>query len=138
MSIPCLCAGSGRSDMRALRTLLVSALVLGASVAGQWPASAAGGVSVKVSCFSTPEWVRVTNNRSRAITVQTVGSIYQPYIDEPFGVSRKLRARGSIKFETGRGADTNRLSGRYIYSNEVGTAEGARVKTSVGTFSDRC
>lgn len=41
-------------------------------------------LTVTVACKSTPERTRVKNNRNRAITIKTVGSIYRPYSYEPF------------------------------------------------------
>ncbi len=96
-------------------------------------------LTVTVACKATPETTRVKNNRSTAITIKTVGSIYQPYSDEPFTVNRKLGGGRAITFESGSGADQNVLTGRYIYNNDVGTQEGARVTTASGArFVDRC
>ena len=96
-------------------------------------------LTVNVGCKATPEVTRVKNNRSRAITIKTVGSIYQPYSDEPFRVDRRLGGGNSIYFESGSGADHNVLTKRYIYNNDVGSKEGARVVTKAGTrFVDRC
>ncbi len=103
------------------------------------PADAATpAVTVSVSCKSTPEVTRVKNNRSRSITISTVGSIYQPYSYEPVRVNRSLGGGRTITFESGSGANTNKLTGSYIYNNDVGSKEGAKVSTSVGGFSDRC
>ena len=96
-------------------------------------------LTVTVSCKATPEVTRVKNNRSRAITIKTVGSIYQPYSYEPFRVDRRLGGGNSIYFESGSGADHNKLTGSYIYNNDVGSKEGARIVTRSGNrFVDRC
>ncbi len=95
-------------------------------------------VTMSVACKATPEITRVKNNRNRSITIRTVGSIYRPYSYEPFRVNRTLRGGGSITFESGSGANGNKLTGSYIYNNDVGSREGARVSTSVGHFTDRC
>ena len=103
------------------------------------PADAATpAVTVSVSCQSAPEVTRVKNNRSRSITIGTVGSIYRPYSWEPVRVNRTLGGGRTISFESGSGANTNKLTGSYIYNNDVGSKEGAKVSTSVGGFSDRC
>lgn len=103
------------------------------------PADAATpAVTVIVSCKSTPEVTRVKNNRSKSITIGTVGSIYRPYSYEPFRVNRTLGGGRTITFESGSGANTNKLTGSYIYNNDVGSKEGAKASTSVGGFSDRC
>ena len=101
-------------------------------------AEAASKVKVVVSCKSTPEKTHVTNNTSRRIKVKKVGSIYRPRSNEPFKVSRTLRRGKSITFESGQRANQNVLTRQYIYENDVGKREGARVATSVGRFSDRC
>jgi hypothetical protein len=45
----------------------------------------------------------------------------------------------SITFESGSGANHNKLTGSYIYNNDVGSKEGARVLTGSGArFVDRC
>jgi hypothetical protein len=103
------------------------------------PAGAATpAVKVSVSCKSTPEVTRVTNNRSKSITIRKVGSIYRPYSYEPIRVNRKLGGGRTITFESGDRANTNKLTGNFIYNNDAGRKEGAKVSTSVGRFSDRC
>ena len=70
-------------------------------------------LTVTVACKATPERTHVKNNRGRAITIKKVGSIYQPRSNEPFRV--------------------------FIYNNDVGSKEGARVVTGSGAhFVDRC
>jgi len=96
-------------------------------------------LTVTVACKATPEVTRVENNRNRKIMIKKVGSIYQPRSNEPFTVNRKLRAHRTIRFESGSGADRNVLTRQYIYNNDVGTREGARVTTASGNrFVDRC
>ncbi len=103
------------------------------------PADAATpAVTVTVACQGAPEVTRVKNNRTRSITISTVGSIYRPYSYEPFRVNRTLGGGRTISFESGSGANTNKLTGSYIYNNDVGSTEGAKVSTSVGAFYDRC
>ncbi len=134
------------SKMVALVSALVAALVL--AVAG--PASERGFsphpaearpplLTVTVACEAAPEKTRVENNRNRSITIKTVGSIYQPRSNEPFRTNYTLRARGSVVFESGYDASRNELTGQYIYENDVGSREGARVTTTSGArFVDRC
>jgi hypothetical protein len=96
-------------------------------------------LTITVACKATPETTRVKNNRSRAITIKTVGSIYHPYSYEPFRVDRKLGGGNSVTFESGSGANHNTLTKSYIYNNDVGSKEGARVVTKTGSrFVDRC
>lgn len=71
--------------------------------------------------------------------IKKVGSIFQPRSNEPFTVNRTLRGNRAIRFESGSGANQNVLTGQYIYSNDVGSREGARVTTGSGArFVDRC
>ena len=104
------------------------------------PAQArAPALTVSVACKATPERTRVENNRKRAITINTVGSIYRPYSYEPIRVDRRLGAGRTVTFESGSGANTNKLTGSYIYNNDLGSKEGARVVTKSGSrFTDRC
>ena len=96
-------------------------------------------LTVTVACKATPETTRVKNNRNRAITIKKVGSIYQPRSNEPFRVDRRLGGGNSVTFESGSGANNNTLTGAFIYNNDVGSKEGARVVTGAGTrFGDRC
>ena len=96
-------------------------------------------LTVTVACKANPEITRVENNRNRKITIKKVGSIYQPRSNEPFTVNRTLRAGGAIRFESGYDADQNVLTRQYIYNNDVGSKEGARVTTASGArFVDRC
>ena len=133
--------------MMATGFLLASLLAFALMVAG--PASERGisprpagaatpAVKVTVSCKSTPEVTKVKNNRGKRIAVRAVGSRYRPYSYEPVKVDRKLRAGKTMTFESGSGANTNKLTGNFIYNNDVGGKEGAVVRTSVGRFSDRC
>jgi hypothetical protein len=134
------------STVRTPRRLLAaaSATVLAlAAVCGVAAAEIeASGLRVAVSCFSNPEKVRVTNVSSRSITITRVGSIYEPNSSEPYSKTRTLGAGNSITFFSGAGASSsnvNTLTRSYIFNNDVGTAEGARVRTSSGnTYSDRC
>lgn len=101
-------------------------------------AEAASKVKVVVNCKSNPETARVTNNTNRRIKVKKVGSIYKPRSNEPFRVNKTLRRGKTITFQSGSSARSNVLTRQYIYNNDVGSKEGARVATSVGRFSDRC
>ena len=110
-------------------------------VAPRLAEAATPAVTVTTGCYTNPETTRVKNNRSTAITLRTVGSIYQPRTNEPFAVNRTLAAGATVTFRTGYAASSTSaltLTRQYIYENNVGTSEGARVATSVGTFADRC
>ncbi len=132
-------------------TLLVGALTaalvlaMAAGPVSQWglsprPAEARPpAITVTVACKATPETTRVKNNRNRRITIKTVGSIYQPFSFEPFRVNRTIGGGNSITFESGSGANHNKLTGSNIYNNDAGSKEGARVVTGAGSrFVDHC
>ncbi len=99
-------------------------------------------LSVHVYCYSNPERVVVRNNRSFAITIRSVGSRYQPYSYEPVRVDYRLGAGRSVTFYSGNGAtysNPRTLTRNYIFHNEVGSTEGAKVTRSNGVvFGDRC
>jgi len=126
----------------ALMGALLFALVGPASERGLSPHPAEArmpALTVTVACKATPETTRVKNNRNRAITIKTMGSIYQPFSYEPIRVDRRLGGGRTITFESGSGANHNKLTGSYIYNNDVGSKEGARVVTGSGArFVDRC
>ncbi len=100
--------------------------------------AATPAVTVTVVCYTNPETTRVKNNRSYAVTGRRVGSIYLPRSNEPFYINYRLAAGRAITLQTGYSASSNVLTRQHIYQNNVGTSEGARVATSVGTFYDRC
>jgi hypothetical protein len=102
------------------------------------PIEAASKVKVTVRCAANPETTRVENNTNHRIKVRKVGSIYKPRSNEPFRVNRTLRRGRAVTFESGQRANQNVLTRQYIYNNDVGSREGARVSTSVGRFRDRC
>lgn len=117
--------------------MLALALTTGLDSISPRPADAAG-VNVSVACKSNPEKTRVENNTNHRITVKKVGSIHQPRSNEPFRVNVRLGRGQSVTFESGYGANNRVLTRQYIYDNEAGRKEGARVRTSVGGFVDRC
>jgi hypothetical protein len=131
----------------ALGLLLACLLALALTIAGPTsegviatrPAEAATpAITVTVACKATPETTRVKNNRSRSITIKTVGSIHEPRSNEPFLKNRTLGPGGVVTFESGYDANQNVLTRQYIYDNYAGSHEGARVGTPVGRFYDRC
>jgi len=95
-------------------------------------------VTVRVNCTGSPEATRVKNNTNRRIFVKRVGSIHEPRDNEPFGTRVKVRPGKAVAFTSGGGARGKVLTGQYIYDNDVGSREGARVATSVGRFVGRC
>jgi hypothetical protein len=126
------------------KALLAAALVgssLSLGVVGTADA-AAPLLSIHVYCSANAERTVVHNNKGYALTIKQVGSIYRPHSGEPFQVNRLIGAHKSITFYSGSRAKTtnkNTLTRQFIYSNNVGTREGARVRTTNGhSYSDRC
>lgn len=101
-------------------------------------AEAAPAVQVNVNCTSNPERTAVKNNTNSSIKVNKVSSINDPRSNEPFTVNRTLKAGKTITFKSGPNARSNVLTRQYIYDNDAGSREGARVSTSVGRFVDKC
>ncbi len=95
-------------------------------------------VNVMARCDGNPEKVIVINNTRHRIEVRRVTSIYQPRSNEPFRVDCTLGRGRSITFQSGPAANRNVLTRQYIFNSDVGSKEGARVATSVGSFADRC
>lgn len=123
----------------AVTALFVCSAVVGTALpVRSTSAATAPSVSVTVSCYANPEKVTVKNTKSSSITIKAVGSLYQPYSNEPFTVNKTLAAGASITYQTGGAASVNALTKRYIYNNDVGTREGTRVATSAGTVEKRC
>ena len=130
-----------RTAAHAVLALAVLAGALGwaqatsGSVAASTPA-----LTITLDCYSSRERTTIRNNRSTTVTIRTVGSLYKPYSNEPFTVNRKLASGKSVTYYTGSGASYSSsytLTRRNIYNNTVYT-EGARVTSSVGTFTKRC
>jgi hypothetical protein len=133
------------THVRRLRPVLAFALVLalGIPTAGPAPADAATpALRVTVYCYSNPERTVVENNRSYAITIARVGSIYQPRSGEPYAVWYRLGAGKTVTFYSGYGASAGHprtLTRQYIFNNDVGALEGARVTRPNGVrHTDRC
>lgn len=119
---------------------LVVLVALSASVGASWPVhrAQAAAISIRLGCYSDPEVVSITNNRSERIFISTIGPIYQPQSNEPFAVNRRLNAGAIITFHSGPNATRNVLTRQFIFNNRVGAAEGVKVVTNVGAFIFRC
>ena len=93
-------------------------------------------MTISLSCYTSPERTTIHNGTSHAITIDSVGSTYKPRSNEPFSVDKHLSAGASITYQTGSGAKHNVLTHQSIYDNNG--KDGARVKTSIGTFKKHC
>jgi hypothetical protein len=139
-SLTALVVGAAMACLMLATMMFVSFAPLPERGIGTSLAEAVAAVKVTVNCDANPEQTRVMNNANRLITIKTVGSIYRPHPYEPFVVNRKLRPHRTITFQSGGEAKGgNELTTAYIYNSDVvGNKEGARVRTSVGTFIDKC
>ena len=119
---------------------LVLLVALSASVGASWPVrhAQAAAISIRLGCYSDPEVVTITNNRSERIFISTIGPIYRPQSNQPFAVDRRLNAGAIITFHSGPNATRNVLTRQFIFNNSVGAAEGVKVVTNVGAFIFRC
>jgi hypothetical protein len=140
---PVMAARVSRSIRRPVSFLTVMALVGVIAAATVAPALATTpALSVTAYCYSNPERVVVHNNRTYAITIRTVGSLYQPRSNEPFYVYVKLYPGRTVTFYSGYAASSTSsrtLTRQYIFNNNVGTTEGARVVATSGYIrTDRC
>lgn len=95
-----------------------------------------GSIRISLSCYGNPEKTTIGNTSKKSFTIETVGSTYQPYSFEPFHVNHVLKPGQWISYQTGSAAHTNVLTHDYIYDNNG--KDGARVATTLGTFSEHC
>ncbi len=97
-------------------------------------------VRVRLSCFTNPERTTVTNESDSTVTVISVTSIFDSDGDESFQVNTTLSPGESVTYESDYDADSNVLTSDYIYSDSYSLRDdqGARVKTSAGTYSANC
>jgi len=96
-------------------------------------------IEVSVDCDSSPEVVRVRNNRAKPIRLEVVGSTYQKRAGEPYLVKKTLKPgkRATYTFGAGKVKGARKLSGSYIFDNEA-PKEGVLVRTSKGNVKVRC
>lgn len=116
-------------------TVLIVVASIGVAATATSPA-AVSGVSVSVSCSSNPERLTIKNNRRSSITINKVGSTYQPRAGEPFSVYRALGPGKSVTFTFGTKRGSNKLTNQFIFADHP--TEKAKVVTSVGTIKRAC
>jgi lipoprotein-anchoring transpeptidase ErfK/SrfK len=96
-------------------------------------------VAVSINCWSDPERIRVTNNGKSTLTVNSIGTLYNPLGQEPFKVNKTIAAGGSRLWQSGEGATGSYvLTKQYILTNAAYDDEGVKVATSAGTITVRC
>lgn len=117
---------------------MVLLVVLSASIGASWPVhrAEAAAISIRLGCYSDPEVITITNNRTERIFIASIGPVYSQR--QPFAVDRRLNARSVITFHAGPNATRNVLTRQFIFNNGVGAREGVKVVTNVGAFVYRC
>ena len=118
---------------------LVLLVVLSASFGASWPVHQceAAAISIRLGCYSDPEVVTITNNRTERIFIASIAPIYRPQSNETFEVDRRLNAKAIITFHSGPNATRNVLTRQFIFNNDVGRREGVVVVTSAVAFLKR-
>jgi len=124
---------------RLLGAAVTASLLVGAGAAAlaQVSEPQTPPISVDVDCYSSPERVTITNDRTKALTVQRIGSTYNRRSGEPYRVKKKLKPGRSVTYTFGTGKGGKRLSGSFIFDNEA-AREGVLVKTNKGNVRVRC
>lgn len=118
---------------------LMAATDLQPESASAAPMSSLPGISIALSCTSSRERIRVTNDTGTPLTVQTISTLFDPHPTEPFAVDGRIAAGGTRQWQAGPKA-----TGRYILTldeilnNTAGDNEGVRVVTSAGELTVRC
>lgn len=103
------------------------------------PAGKTSDLAITLKCGAYAETIRVTNNGSGWITLNSIGTLYDPISGEPFTVDRTLRPGASALFSAGAGAQYGTiLTTNYIFTNSVYERDGVRIGTNVGTVTKAC
>lgn len=85
-----------------------------------------------------PERTTVANAGQGEVRIESIGSLDDPFSDEPFAVDVVLGPGEVATFESGDAAGgPNALTRRNIYDNEA-PDEGACFRTSAGMFRACC
>lgn len=118
---------------------LVTLIAAGSLGGGYSLAQTRGPITLTVDCYSTPERTTITNNTNIVLNLSnfTLGSIFQPRVNEPFTLSGVLPIGESQTYETGPGATTNPLSKDEIYDDTAPT-EGVRLTLAGASFEVLC
>jgi lipoprotein-anchoring transpeptidase ErfK/SrfK len=96
-------------------------------------------LQVSVNCTGVPETTTIKNVGEGTVTLSRLTSLYNAGGGEPFALNRQLAPGATITFSTGTGTGPNKLSNQFIYNDDAGDVEGARVTVSTGkTFTAYC
>lgn len=97
-------------------------------------------LSVKLSCNTYAETIRVTNNGTGWITLKGFATYLDPIADEPIAIKpRTIKPGQTLIYQSGHGAKYGTiLTYRYIFTNSAYDKEGVRIATSVGKVYQAC
>lgn len=96
-------------------------------------------LTVSIDCQGVPETTTIKNVGEGTVTLSRLTSLYNAGGGEPFAINRQLAPGQTITFSTGTGTGPNKLSSQFIYNDDAGDVEGARVTVSTGkTFTTYC
>ena len=96
-------------------------------------------LQVSINCTGVPETTTIKNVGEGTVTLSRLTSLYNAGGGEPFALNRQLAPGATITFSTGTGTGANKLSNQFIYNDDAGDVEGARVTVSTGkTFTKYC
>lgn len=118
----------------------LAAGVLGTGLAASAAAPEGAGASklrIELDCEASPETVELTNRSNRDLEIRSVGSLVDRRNEEPVAVDETLARGKSITFESGEDARGDVLTKAEIFDDEI-NGEGVVVRTSEGTFRQRC
>jgi lipoprotein-anchoring transpeptidase ErfK/SrfK len=109
------------------------------SMATATPPASTGKITIALNCTTNPERIAITNDNTSAITIISIGTLYQPGSNEPFTLNQSLGAKQTRTYLSGSQASgTYRLTTSAILTDSAGTSEGVRVVTSAGTVTKNC
>ncbi|MBX3072039.1 MAG: SH3 domain-containing protein [Thermomicrobiales bacterium] len=103
------------------------------------PVASTSNITIALNCSANPERITITNNNASAITIISIGTLYDPLPIEPFVLDQALGAGGSRTYLAGSQASGQfRLTSSHILTDSAGSNEGVTVVTSAGTVTKRC
>ncbi|MCC6675460.1 MAG: L,D-transpeptidase family protein [Thermomicrobiales bacterium] len=98
-----------------------------------------GKIWVNLDCTSNPEKIIVQNNNPGSIRIISIGSTYNPSGSEPYSVNYWLSSKVTVVYQANSNASGNfRLTGNEMFTDSVGSQDGAIVRTSAGTVTAKC
>lgn len=116
-------------------TVLGTAFSTGSAVAQQTADS--GKLRIVLDCDSSPERTTLTNRSNGDLKIKSIASLDDQENAEPYRVNETLKKGQSITLRSGEDAGGGGLTQNELYT-DASNSDGARVRTSDGTFKERC